>query len=119
MQAMWCGSRGSPDSTTRPVSRRVPSRTRWWCTPATARSAGIGTRSRLAARSETIRMLSPEAIRPLACRARGAPPAPLPAGPLRRLLGAGRPLLDGERGVERVRLVHVVVDLAELLELAV
>ena len=37
---MWWTSRASPVSTTRPICRRVPSRTRWWCTAATASSDG-------------------------------------------------------------------------------
>ena len=78
---MWCASRGSPDSTTRPVWSRVPSRTRWWCTPATASSAGIGTRSRPAARSETIRMLSPLAISSDASRQRRSIARARPAAP--------------------------------------
>ena len=42
---MWCTSRASPVSTTRPTLVRLRSRTRWWCTAATASSDGIGASS--------------------------------------------------------------------------
>ena len=78
---MWWTSRGSPDSTTSPVCRRVPSRTRWWCTPAVASSAGIGARSAPAARSEMTMMLSPFAISSEDSRQRRSIARARPSGP--------------------------------------
>jgi hypothetical protein len=60
--AKWWISRGSPDSRTRPACRRLPSRTRWWWTAATASSDGIGARSAAIRRSERMRMLTPARI---------------------------------------------------------
>ena len=43
-QRQWCTSRASPVSITKPTLQRVPSRTRWWWTPAVASRLGIGAR---------------------------------------------------------------------------
>src|ERR1039458_1343353 len=59
---MWCTWRASPVSITRPACRRVPSRTRWWWTAATASNDGIGARSGPTARSDRMMMLMPRAI---------------------------------------------------------
>ncbi len=39
---MWCTSRASPASTTRPTIVRVFSRMRWWCTAEVSNNDGIG-----------------------------------------------------------------------------
>ena len=79
--AKWCTSRGSPDSSTRPVCRRVPSRTRWWWTDPTASSDGIGARSGPSARSERIRTLMPSASAALASAQTRSTAAASPSAP--------------------------------------
>ncbi len=77
-------SRGSPDSTTTLVRLRPPSRTRWLCTAAVARSIGIGARCSSTPRSE--RTITPwprrtrrEASRHIVSSARSSA-SPPPAG---------------------------------------
>ena len=82
---MLCTLRGSPDSTTMPACRRVPSRTRWWCTAPVASREGIGTRPGPALLSERMRMFAPAASATSASAqirsiARSRPSAPSAAG---------------------------------------
>ena len=60
--AMWCTSRASPHSTTRPTWVRVFSRIRWWCTAEASSSEGIGASSPLEWRSERMMTLAPSAM---------------------------------------------------------
>ena len=73
-----------------PTRVRVPSRTRWWCSPAVARREGIGAISGSTPRSERIRMLQPSAIAAFA-RANSASSArSIPAAPSAARKSAGR-----------------------------
>ena len=60
--AMWCTSRASPVSTTRPTLVRLRSRTRWWCTAETASSDGIGASFSSDSRSDRMMIRAPSAI---------------------------------------------------------
>ena len=95
---------------TMPARRRVPSRTRWWWTAATASNDGIGTRARAdraVGEDDDVDALrrSPRGPRRRCARA----PSSIPAGP-----SSTRP---GD--VDRVRLEDVVGDVAQRLELVV
>ena len=59
---MWCTSRASPDSTTRPTRVRVFWRTRWWWTADTSSSDGMGASSAVEFRSERTMMSAPSAM---------------------------------------------------------
>ena len=78
---MWWVSRGSPDSITRPQRRRVPSRTRWWWTAATASSDGIATRSAPTSRSDRISTLIPSATMSCASWQMRSTARSIPSGP--------------------------------------
>ena len=60
--AMWCTSRASPVSITRPTRVRVFSRTRWWCTAAVSSSEGMGAASAVELRSDRTIRLAPPAM---------------------------------------------------------
>ncbi len=59
---MWCTSRASPVSITRPTWVRVFSRTRWWWTAAVSSSEGMGAHSAVELRSERTMRLAPSAM---------------------------------------------------------
>ena len=59
---MWCTSRASPVSMTRPTLVRVFSRTRWWWTAAVSSSEGMGAQSAVELRSERTMRLAPSAM---------------------------------------------------------
>src|ERR1700686_138135 len=100
--AKWCTSRGSPDSRMMPARNLVPSRTRWWCTEATASSEGMGAIKRLRRRSERTIMLTPSAMASWACWQTRSSASCMPAGP--EATG---------------QVMSIVGDVAERLELAV
>ena len=60
--AIWCTSRASPVSITRPTFVRVFSRTRWWCTAAVSSSEGMGAQSAVELRSERTMTFAPSAM---------------------------------------------------------
>ncbi len=86
--AMWCTSRASPVSTTRPTWVRVRSRTRWWCTAATDNSDGIGASHSVDSRSESTMMRAPLRMAWLTL-ARTSSSARRSPGPPRRRRGTG------------------------------
>ena len=59
---MWCTSRASPVSMTRPTWVRWPVRTRCWCTAEVSSSDGIGAWSASQSRSDRIRMRAPASM---------------------------------------------------------
>ncbi|OOO00786.1 MAG: hypothetical protein USCGTAYLOR_03016 [Chromatiales bacterium USCg_Taylor] len=82
---MWWTSRGSPLSRIKPALTRVPSRTKWWWTPAVASKAGIGQRCSSTPRSERMRYVQPAAMAWLAfsqtvASARSSPSPPSATG---------------------------------------
>ena len=110
---MWCTSRASPHSTTRPTWVRVFSRMRWWCTAAVSSSDGMGASSSDELRSESTMILAPSAMASVtlartssSARRRPSPPSATAVQPV-----------DGE-GLEAGH-VAVVVDVEELGQLVV
>ena len=59
---MWCTSRASPVSTTRPTRVRVFSPIRWWCTALTRSRDGIGASSAELCRSDSTMILAPSSM---------------------------------------------------------
>ena len=63
--AMWCTSRASPHSITRPTLVRWRSRIRWWCTALVSSSEGIGAYTESLLRSLNTMMRAPSSMKSL------------------------------------------------------
>ena len=110
---MWCTSRASPHSTTRPTLVRLRSRTRWWCTAAVSSRLGIG-----ACSSSLLRSLSTMIRAPSVDRRRH-----LVADRVQRTLErqptAGHAVEPADDHRLEVRVVAVLVDVDDLRQLVV
>ena len=118
---MWCTSRASPDSTTRPTWVRVFSRTRWWWTAAVSSREGIGASSVVELRSESTMMFAPSAM--AAEWPGGYPPGPRP-GPDRLRGGVASPAGMGQNSPSMAKALKpgvsaVLVDVEQLGQVVV